>query len=103
MDEISKKNVVGEVEIDEDERVKDKKEQGVISEKKSSQNIFSDKTVTSLGRKLEKQYGIDHRKVKHMTREERCTSSENENCDNKIEKSEASLKKKIRNLKTHKS
>ena len=39
-----------------------KKEQGVLSEKKSSQDIFSDKRVTSLGRKLAKQYSIDHRK-----------------------------------------
>ena len=53
---------------------------------------FSDKTVTSLGRRLEKQYGIDHRKEKHVTREEGCTSSENENCDSKIERSEASCK-----------
>ena len=42
-----------------------KNEQGVPSEKKSSQGIFSDKTVTSLGTKLEKQYGAQG-----------CTSSE---------------------------
>ena len=51
---------MGEVEID--ERVKEKKEQGAISERKSSQGIFSDMTVTLLGRKLEKQHGIDHRR-----------------------------------------
>ena len=60
MDEIWEGNEVGEVEID--ERVKEKKEQGAISERKSSQDIFSDMTVTSLGRKLEKQHGIDHRR-----------------------------------------
>ena len=60
MDEISEGNELGEVEID--ERAKERKEQGIISEKKSSRYIFSDKTVTSLGRKLEKQYSIDHRK-----------------------------------------
>ena len=59
MDEISEGNEVSEVEID--EKVKEKK-QGVISEKRSSQDIFSVKTVTSLERKWEKQYGIDHRK-----------------------------------------
>ena len=41
-----------------------KKEQGVISENKSSQDIFSVKTVTSLERKWEKQYGIKHTTVK---------------------------------------
>ena len=35
--------------------------------KKSSQSIFSDKTVTLLKGKLEKQYGIDHRKEKRVT------------------------------------
>ena len=60
MDEIWEGNEVGEVEID--ERVKEKKEQGAISERKSSQGIFSDMTVTLLGRKLEKQHGIDHRR-----------------------------------------
>ena len=74
------------------ERVKEKSEKGVLSEKKSSQGIFSDKTVTSLGRKLEKQYGIHNRKEKHMTREEGWTYSESENCGSKIEKSEASFK-----------
>ena len=59
MDEISEGNEVSEVEID--EKVKQKK-QGVISGKRSSQDIFSVKTVTSLERKWEKQYGIDHRK-----------------------------------------
>ena len=39
----------------------------VVSEKKSSQSIFSDKTVTLLKGKLEKQYGIDHRKEKRVT------------------------------------
>ena len=58
----------------------------------SSQAIFSDKRVTSLGRKLEKQYGFDHRKEKHMTWEEGCTSSESENCGSKIEKSQESFK-----------
>ena len=90
MNKISEANDVSEVEID--ERVKDKKEQGVISEKKSSQDIFSDKTMTLLGKKLEKQYGIDHRKVKHMAKEEGCTSSQSKNCDSKIEKSEAYFK-----------
>ena len=33
---------------------KKEKEQGVMSEKKTSQDIFSDKIVTSLRRKLEK-------------------------------------------------
>ena len=69
-----------------------KNEQCVLNEKKSSQAIFPDKTVTSLGRKLEKQYGIDHRKEKHMTWEEGCTSSESENCGSKIEKSQESFK-----------
>ena len=50
--------------------------------------------MTSLGRKLEKQYGIDHIKEKHMTREEGCTYSESENCGSKLEKSEASFKVK---------
>ena len=36
--------------------------QGVISGKRSSQDIVSVKTVTSLEKKWEKQYGIDHRK-----------------------------------------
>ena len=37
-----------------------------------------------------------------MTREEGCTSSESENCDSEIEKSEASLKvENQRNLKMH--
>ena len=58
MDRISEGNEVGEVEID--ERVKERKEQDVTSEKKSSQDIFSDKTVSLLGRKLEKRYSIDH-------------------------------------------
>ena len=58
MGRISEGNEVGEVEID--ERVKERKEQDVISEKKSSQDIFSDKTVSLLGRKLEKRYSIDH-------------------------------------------
>ena len=39
-----------------------KKEQGVLSEKNSRQDIFSDKRVTSLGRELAKQYSIHHRK-----------------------------------------
>ena len=50
-----------------------KKQKGVLGEKKSCQ---SDNTVTSLERKLEKQYGIDHRQEKNMTKEEGCTSSE---------------------------
>ena len=58
MGRMSEGNEVGEVEID--ERVKERKEQDVISEKKSSQDIFSDKTVSLLGRKLEKRYSIDH-------------------------------------------
>ena len=58
MDRISEGNEVGEVEID--ERVKERKEQDVTSEKKSSQDIFSDKTVSLLGRKFEKRYSIDH-------------------------------------------
>ena len=58
MGRMSEGNEVGEVEID--ERVKERKEQDVISEKKSSQDIFSDKTVRLLGRKLEKRYSIDH-------------------------------------------
>ena len=58
MGRISEGNEVGEVETD--ERVKERKEQDVTSEKKSSQDIFSDKTVSLLGRKLEKRYGIDH-------------------------------------------
>ena len=41
---------------------------------------------------MEKQYGIDHRKEKHMTKEEGWTSSESENCGSKIEKSEVSSK-----------
>ena len=90
IDKISEGNEVGEVEID--QRVKDKKEQGVISGKKSSQDMFSDKTVTLSERRLEKQYGIDHGKKKHMAREEGSTSSESENCYSRIEKSEASFK-----------
>ena len=66
MSEISEGNEVGEVEID--ERVKEKKEQDFISEKKSSPDIFSDKIVSSLERKLEKQHSIDHGKEKHITR-----------------------------------
>ena len=58
MSRISEGNEVGEVETD--ERVKERKEQDVTSEKKSSQDIFSDKTVSLLGRKLEKRYSIDH-------------------------------------------
>ena len=58
MGRMSEGNEVGEVEID--ERAKERKEQDVISEKKSSQDIFSDKTVSLLGRKLEKRYSIDH-------------------------------------------
>ena len=58
MGRMSEGNEVGEVEID--ERVKERKDQDVISEKKSSQDIFSDKTVSLLGRKLEKRYSIDH-------------------------------------------
>ena len=58
MGRMSEGNEVGEVEID--ERVKERKEQDVISEKKSSQDIFSDKRVSLLGRKLEKRYSIDH-------------------------------------------
>ena len=58
MGRISEGNEVGEVETD--ERVKERKEQDVTSEKKSSQDIFSDKTVSLLGRKLEKRYSIDH-------------------------------------------
>ena len=58
MGRISEGNEVGEVERD--ERVKERKEQDVTSEKKSSQDIFSDKTVSLLGRKLEKRYSIDH-------------------------------------------
>ena len=58
MGRISEGNEVGEVEID--ERVKERKEQDVTSEKKSSQDIFSDKTVSLLRRKLEKRYSIDH-------------------------------------------
>ena len=52
---------------------KKKKEQDFIREKKSSQGIFSDKTMSSLGRSLEKQYRTEHRKEKYMTREEGCT------------------------------
>ena len=69
-----------------------KKRRSFISEKNSSQDIFSGETATSLGRKLEKQYGVDHRKQKHMTREEGRTSPGSENCDSEIEKSEASFK-----------
>ena len=58
MGRMSEGNEVGEVETD--ERVKERKEQDVTSEKKSSQDIFSDKTVSLLGRKLEKRYSIDH-------------------------------------------
>ena len=58
MGRMSEGNEVGEVEID--ERLKERKEQDVISEKKASQDIFSDKTVSLLGRKLEKRYSIDH-------------------------------------------
>ena len=76
-----------EVEID--GKVKEKKEQGIISEKKSRQDIFSDKTVTSLERKWKKQYGIDHRKEKHLTREEGRPSWGSENCDSETEQSEA--------------
>ena len=35
---------------------------------------------------------VDHRKEKHMTWEEGCTSSESENCGSKIEKSQESFK-----------
>ena len=77
MGEVSEGNEVGEVEID--ERVNEKKEQDFISEKKSSPDIFSDKIVSSLGRKLEKQDSIDYGQEKHMTREEGCTFSESEN------------------------
>ena len=69
MEEISHVNEVSEVEMD--ERVKEKKEQGVMSEKKSSQDIFSVKTMTSLERKWEKQYGIDHRNGKAFDKERR--------------------------------
>ena len=69
-----------------------KKRRSFISEKNSSQDIFSGETATSLGRKLEKQYGVDHRKQNHMTREEGRTSPGSENCDSEIEKSEASFK-----------
>ena len=48
--------------------------------------------MTSLGRKLEKQYGIDHRKEKHITREEGRTYSETENCDSEIGEAEAFFK-----------
>ena len=47
---------------------------------------------------MDKQYGVDHREEKHATREEGYTSSESENCDIKIEKSEASCK-----IENHKS
>ena len=47
--------------------------------------------MTSLERKWVKQYEIDHRKEKHLTRKEGRTSSEGKNCDSEIEKSEASL------------
>ena len=97
MDEVSYGNEVGEV-----ERVKNKKEQGVLREKKSSQDKFSDKRVTSLGRKLAKQYGIDHKKEKHMKREEGWTSIESENYDNKIENSEASFKVENQKSENHK-
>ena len=85
MSEISEGNEVGEVEID--ERVKEKKEQDFISEKKSSPDTFSDKIVSSLGRKLEKQHSIDHGKEKHMTRGEGCTFSESGNSHSDIKKS----------------
>ena len=76
MNETSEGNEVGE-------QQKNKRTRSSMWEEiKSSQ--FSDKTVTSLGRKLEKQYGIDHRNEKHMTREEGCIFSESENCDSKI-------------------
>ena len=72
MVEISEGNEEDEVEID--ERIKEKKkEQDFIREKKSSQGTFSDKTMSSLGRSLEKQYRTDHRKEKYMTKEEGCT------------------------------
>ena len=58
MGRISEGNEAGEVEID--ERDKERKEQDVTSEKKSIQDIFSDKTVSFLGRKSEKRYSIDH-------------------------------------------
>ena len=48
--------------------------------------------MTSLRGKLEKQHGDDRRKEKHMTQEEGCTSTESENCDSKIDNSEASFK-----------
>ena len=48
--------------------------------------------MTSLERKWEKQYGIDHRKEKHLTKEEGRTCSESENCDSEIEQSEAPFK-----------
>ena len=69
-----------------------KKGKGVLNEKKWSQDIFFDITVISLCWKLETQYGIDHRNEKHMTWEIGCTSSKSENCDSKLEKSEASFK-----------
>ena len=64
MDKTSEGNEVGEVERK--ERVKEKKRKrphtktfiGEENEKKSRQDIFSDKAVTPLGRKLEKQYSI---------------------------------------------
>ena len=46
--------------------------------------------MTLLGRKLERQYGMVL--ITETTTEEGYTSSENENCDNEIEKSEASFK-----------
>ena len=48
--------------------------------------------MTSLERKWEKQYGIDHRKEKHLTKEDGSTCSESENCDSEIEHSEAPFK-----------
>ena len=48
--------------------------------------------MSSLGRKFEKRYGIDHRKEKHMIREKGCTSSESDNCHSDIEESEVCFK-----------
>ena len=63
IDEISE-----EIEIDEvDKGKKIEERKVVVSGKKSSQSIFSDKTVTLLKGKLGKQYGIDHRKEKRVT------------------------------------
>ena len=58
----------------------------------SNQDKFSEKTVTSKDKKFEKKYGFDHRKEKHITRDEIRSSSYSENCDSEIEKSEVSFK-----------